>query len=131
MPSKPHGLTLGWLWLLSTAIPALSLPPNFYDESIADDWNQAVGLTFASDGRMLVWEKAGRVWIVENGVRSAAPLIDISEEVGDWRDYGLLGFALDPNFYSNGYIYLLYVVDYHHLAFFGTPNYDEIGRAHV
>ncbi len=60
----------------------------------------------------------------ENGVKSAAPLIDISQEVGDWRDYGLLGFALDPDFYSNGYIYLLYVVDYHHLQFFGTPNYD-------
>ncbi len=53
--------------------------------------------------------------MVENGVRWPTPLIDLSEEVGDWRDYGLLGFALDPNFYVNGYIYLLYVVDYHHL----------------
>lgn len=119
------------------AAPALALPPNFYDESVADDWEQAVGLTFASDGRMFVWEKAGRVWIVENGVKAAAPLIDISEEVGDWRDFGLVGFALDPDFYSNGHIYLFYVVDYHHLLYFGTPDYsatenwyfqDTIGR---
>jgi glucose/arabinose dehydrogenase len=69
---------------------------------------------------MFVWEKAGRVWIMENGVKNPTPLIDISEEVGDWRDFGLLGFALDPGFLSNGHIYLLYVVDRHHLLNFGT-----------
>ena len=37
---------------------------------------------------------------------------------------GLLGFALDPNFYENGHIYALYIVDRHHLLFFGTPEYD-------
>ncbi len=122
------GGLVGWrcaLALVCAAPTAFALPPNFYDAPVASDWNQAVGLAFASDGRMFVWEKAGRVWIVENGVKSATPLIDISPEVGDWRDYGLLGFALDPNFYTNGYIYLLYVVDYHHLRYFGTPNYDS------
>src|SRR5688572_24524434 len=42
-------------------------------------------------------------------------MLNISDEVGGWRDFGLLGFALDPNFASNGYIYVLYVVDRHHL----------------
>ena len=32
----------------------------------------------------------------------------------------LLGFALDPDFDTNGFIYLLYVVDRHHLLKFGT-----------
>ena len=73
---------------------------------------------------MYVWEKGGKVWIVENGVRLPNPLIDISEEVGNWRDFGLLGFALDPNFLSNGRIYLLYIVDRHHLLHFGTPTYN-------
>jgi hypothetical protein len=36
----------------------------------------------------------------------------------------VLGFALHPNFYSNGYVYLLYVVDYYYLISFGTPGYD-------
>ena len=48
---------------------------------------------------MFVWEKAGRVYIVENGVRHSIPLIDIREEVGNWRDFGLIGFALDPDFF--------------------------------
>ena len=44
--------------------------------------------------------------------------------MGGWRDFGLLGFALDPNFLTNGYIYLLYVVDRHHLLHAGTPQYN-------
>jgi cysteine-rich repeat protein len=101
------------------------LPGGFAEEAIGGGWDRAVGLTFASDGKLFVWEKAGRVWQVDsNGQRHGRPLIDISEEVGDWRDYGLLGVATSPNFATNGYIYLAYVVDYHHLKHFGTPNYD-------
>lgn len=98
---------------------------DFIDEAVGGDWDQAVGLTFAPDGRMFVWEKGGRVWNVEDGVKAAYPLIDISEEVGNWRDHGLLGFAVDPDFHDNGHIYLLYVVDYHHLRYSGTPSYDH------
>jgi glucose/arabinose dehydrogenase len=103
---------------------ALALPPDFIDRPLDADFDQAVGLRFAPDGRIFVWEKGGKVWTVEDGVKSAQALIDLSEEVGNWRDHGLLGFALDPNFYANGYIYLLYVVDYHHARYFGTPQYD-------
>jgi glucose/arabinose dehydrogenase len=101
-----------------------SLPPGFVDEPVVSGWNEAAGVTFDANGRAYVWEKGGRVWIVENGVRSAQPMIDLHEEVGDWRDLGLLGFALDPNFLTNGRVYLLYCVDYHHLKYFGTPQYD-------
>jgi glucose/arabinose dehydrogenase len=103
---------------------AVAVPPGFSDVTINADFDQAVGVTFSADGRGYVWEKAGRVWLLENGEKSATPLIDISQEVGNWRDLGLLGFALDPNFASNGYIYLLYTVDFHHLRFFGTPQYN-------
>lgn len=100
-------------------------PPGLIEVPVAGGWDQPVGLTFDAGGRMFVWERAGRVWIVENDVKLAAPLIDIAEEVGNWRDFGLLGFALDPEFTTNGYVYLLYVVDYHHLKHFGTPQYDS------
>lgn len=100
------------------------VPAGFSDQLVVGGWNQAVGVTFGSDGRGYVWEKGGRVWLVENGQPSAQPLVDISEEVGDWRDLGLLGFAIDPNFASNGYVYLLYAVDFHHARYFGTPQYD-------
>ncbi len=105
---------------------ASALPPNFVDEQMPLSWAQVTGITFAPDGRMFVWEKQGRVWNVENGVKAAAPLIDIGEEVANWGDYGLLGFAIDPDFYNNGYIYLLYAVDHYYLMNFGLPGYDPL-----
>ncbi|NEM99182.1 LamG-like jellyroll fold domain-containing protein [Pontibacter burrus] len=103
------------------------LPDGFIEEQIGGEWNMVVGLKFSKDGkRMYVWEKAGKVWIVENGERKPEPLIDISEEVGDWGDHGLLGFEIDPNFESNGYIYLLYVVDRHHLFHHGKSSYNPV-----
>ena len=103
---------------------SLALPPDFIDVPDIVGWDEAVGLTFDGNGRMYVWERGGRVWIVENGTVSEPALIDISDEVGGWRDYGLLGFALDPNFLENGQIFLLYVVDHHHLVHAGTPSYN-------
>ncbi|MFM2146380.1 MAG: hypothetical protein RL732_1216, partial [Bacteroidota bacterium] len=44
--------------------------------------------------------------------------------VGNWGDHGLSGFALHPNYETNGLIYLQYVVDRHHLLYFGTASYS-------
>ncbi len=107
-----------------TSALSIGLPEGFLDETQPGDLEQAVGLVFGEDGHLFVWEKAGRVWLLENGVKSATPFLDISEEVGDWFDYGLLGFTLDPAFAVNGYVYAFYVVDYHYLTKFGTPEYD-------
>src|SRR5688572_27731034 len=109
--------------LAGVALDAANLPPDFVEETVGGNWNEAVGLTFAPDGRMFVWERGGRIWTVENGVKSAAPFLDVAEEVGGWRDFGLLGFALHPGFQTNGHVYLMYVVDRHHLLHFGTSNY--------
>jgi len=115
----------------------LTLPSGFVEDSITGPWTQPVGITFAANGRMFVWEKAGKLWEVTGSGKASTPLLDISEEVGNWRDFGMLGLALHPNFLTNGYIYVLYVVDYHHLANFGTAAYspttntyfrDTIGR---
>ena len=98
-------------------------PGNFSSVTVSSNWNQAVGLIFSKSGnQMFVWEKAGKVWVVENNIKSL--LINISEEVGNWNDFGLLGFALHPDFEINGYIYLLYTVDRHHLLHYGTSAYS-------
>ncbi len=120
-------VALGAALLVSACAPErapAALPVGFIETVIDVDVNQPVGLTFSSAGRMFIWEKEGRVWIVENGVRLPTPLIDISEEVGNWRDFGLLGFAVDPGYETNGRFYLSYVVDYHHAKNFGTPAYN-------
>src|SRR6185369_11404121 len=120
------GLAVCLLSILSAR--AATVPPGFAETTIpgpsAGNWDEAVGLAFEDNGRMYVWERSGRVWFKDPTDGSFTKLLDISEEVGDWGDYGCLGFALDPNFRANGYIYLLYTVDRHHLLFFGTPNYN-------
>ncbi|MCY2960172.1 MAG: PQQ-dependent sugar dehydrogenase [Planctomycetota bacterium] len=110
--------------LALAASAAAQFPANFASLPVGANWQQPVGLAFTPSGSLLVWEKAGRVWSVVNGVKSAQPVLDISEEVGDWRDHGLLGFAVDPDFAQNGRVYAGYVVDYHHLRWFGTPQYS-------
>lgn len=110
---------------ITTSNAQVTQPPLFVNELVSNGWNQLSGFTFDAHKRMYVWEKEGRVWTVDsNGVKAAVPLLNISEEVGGWRDHGLLGFTLDPNYMTNGYIYLLYTVDRHHLMKFGTPQYN-------
>jgi len=117
------GLFLVAAWWESAT--ALTLPANFYQTSVGSGWTEPVGIRWDNTNRMYVWERKGKVWLVENGIKQNPPLIDISEEVGGWRDYGLLGFALDPDFENNLRVYLLYVVDRHYLTKFGTGAYSS------
>ncbi|MES2730818.1 MAG: PQQ-dependent sugar dehydrogenase, partial [Bacteroidota bacterium] len=110
---------------LNSAV-AQAPPADFSTAVVGSNWNQAIGLTFTTDGQtMFVWEKGGTIWTVVGNVKSASPLLDISQEVGNWRDHGLVSMALDPNFSaSGGYIYLLYDVDRHYLLNYGTSAYS-------
>ncbi|MEM0897436.1 MAG: carbohydrate-binding protein, partial [Verrucomicrobiota bacterium] len=114
----------GLLHVLCSVSSRAAVLPGFQDTVFASGFDQPVGIVFDDNGRGYVWEKGGKVWIVHNGTKHAEPLLDISEEVGNWRDFGMLGFALDPNFLSNGRIYCGYLVDLHHLKNFGSSNYD-------
>jgi glucose/arabinose dehydrogenase len=100
-------------------------PDGFEVDPWPGDWREIVGIAPVGDGRFIAWERGGLAWMVgPDGIASTEPLIDLTEEVGAWRDHGMLGLAIDPDFAENGYVYLLYVVDRHHLLFAGTDQYD-------
>ncbi|MEJ0102059.1 MAG: PQQ-dependent sugar dehydrogenase [Bacteroidota bacterium] len=113
----------------SSVATAQTLPPGFSISNIASGWTQPVGAA-PKGTRLFVWEKGGKVFVcnwntaTQKYDKQTTPVLDISAEVGDYRDFGLIGFALDPNFDSNGLIYLLYVVDRNYLINFGTAGYD-------
>ncbi len=119
------------LMIFSKTVFAQTLPPDFSATNIGSGWVLPAGAVFSSDGQKLfIWEKRGRVYVCNrdgsgNYIKQTTPVLNISEEVGDWRDHGLLGFALDPEYANNGLIYLLYVVDRHHLLYFGTGSYNS------
>jgi len=70
--------------------------PGFANEKVASGFSAPTGFVFAPDGRIFVWEKAGRVRIFKNGAVLSTPFVDISGHVNTSGDRGLLGLALDP-----------------------------------
>ena len=130
----PNQLCLGALSCVAIAVSLVSGAsavqfddPNFTDEEIrrpdGGQWSGVVGLVFSDDGhRAYAYERGGRVWIIEESDPVITPMIDIRGEVLEWRDYGLLGFVLDPNFVTNGYVYLFYGVDRHYLEHCTEPS---------
>ena len=87
---------------------AVSAPAGFQPQTVVAGLNLPTSFAFAPDGRIFIAEKSGVVRVFKNGALLPTPLIDISAKVNNYWDRGLIGMALDPNFASNGYIYLLY-----------------------
>jgi glucose/arabinose dehydrogenase len=59
--------------------------------------------------RLYVVERGGRVKIVEGGVVRPQAFLDISALVTtSWLEWGLLGMCFDPDYATNGFIYVNY-----------------------
>ncbi len=92
-----------------TAVPSLpAAPPDarFSVEVLAQGMPQPMELELAPDGRIFLIEIAGKLRIWKPG---AGALIDAGTvEVTTEQENGLLGFALDPHFADNQWIYLYF-----------------------
>ncbi len=101
------------------------LPEDFYQTPLDFELDRPIGLRFTPGGEGFIFGKSGLVWAIDStGQLQEDIVLDIREEVTDWGDHGLVSLAVDPNFEANGFIYLYYVVDRHHLLHFGTTSYD-------
>jgi glucose/arabinose dehydrogenase len=90
---------------------AQSLPPDFITQEISGGWTQPTCICFAGTDDLLVTEKAGLLWDVRRGFKHVKPVIDLQQEILNNGDRGLLSVQVDPNWATNGLIYLLYIVD--------------------
>jgi glucose/arabinose dehydrogenase len=91
---------------------ALELPGGFSTVEQVSGLDGPIGLAYAPDGRLFIAEKAGRVRVVAaDGRLQPDPVIDISDHVNSYWDRGLLGLAVDADFATNGFLYLLYVYE--------------------
>lgn len=98
---------------------ATTLPAGFSESKIADRLNPTT-MVFAPDGRLFLCEKPGRILVVQNGSALPAPLIDFSSSVDSWNERGLGGICLDPDFASNGYLYVYYTAK--------SPSHNRVSR---
>lgn len=106
-------LLLGWWAASPPASRAQSAiqftEPGFSMETVAQlDPGHTVGLAFAPDGRIFIWQRSGAVRVYKNGSLVPGSFINLGGRVNTNGDRGLLGLALDPNFSSNGFVYLFY-----------------------
>lgn len=74
-------------------------------------FNTPTAIAFLPDGRLLVAEKRGVVWVVDGGALRPKPFWSAEREVLANGDRGLVGLAVDPNYSLNHRVYLCYAVD--------------------
>src|SRR5262249_24823813 len=91
---------------------ASSLPAGFSDTTVLSGLTNPVVMQFAADGRIFVGQKNGVIKVFQSLTdTSPVTFADLSTNVDDYWDRGLLGLALDPNFPVNPYVYVLYTYD--------------------
>ncbi|MCB9384526.1 MAG: PQQ-dependent sugar dehydrogenase [Bryobacterales bacterium] len=82
-----------------------SLPFNL---TTTDDFELPWRIAFLPDGRMLVTEKIGPVWLVSAEGKKIAPLAN-TPAVYWQRQNGMLGVYLSPNYATDQNVYLTYI----------------------
>lgn len=77
---------------------------------VASGFNQPLFMTApAGDSRLFVVEKTGRIRIVNNGVVSSTPFLDLSSRVATGGERGLLGLTFAPDYATSGKFYVNYI----------------------
>jgi glucose/arabinose dehydrogenase len=88
------------------------LPNGFQDASVLSGMDYPTAVRFSSDGRVFVAQKDGVVKVFSSvNATTGTTFADLSREVHFDGDRGLLGLALDPQFPTRPYVYVLYAYD--------------------
>ena len=109
-------LVRGILAALALAAPAgagaATLPPGFQETVAISGLTNPTAVRFSPDGRVFVAEKSGVIKVFDN-LSDTTPTVfaNLSTNVHNFWDRGLLGLALDPTFPANPYVYVLYAYD--------------------
>ena len=85
----------------------------FQESTVFTGLTNPSAIEFAADGRVFVAEKGGRIKVFDSLTDSSPDLFgDLSANVHNYWDRGMLGFALDPAFTTGRpYVYVLYTFD--------------------
>jgi len=90
----------------TAASQAATLPPGFTETRVAGGLDDPTAMAFAPDGRIFVAQQGGQLRVIKNGTLLATPFLTVT--VSSAGERGLLGVELDPNFSSNGFVYIYY-----------------------
>ena len=94
----------------NTAFP--DLPVGFAKVQLAKGLKNPTAIAFGPNGDIYIAQQKGAILLDRGGVVQTTPVITIPADTG--TETGVLGLALDPNFATNGYMYVAYTtVDLH------------------
>jgi glucose/arabinose dehydrogenase len=89
-----------------------TVPAGFQDSTVLSGLDHPTAVRFSRDGRVFVAQKNGLVKVFSSSsATTATTFADLRSEVDDYWDRGLLGLALDPQFPTRPYVYVLYTYD--------------------
>src|SRR5262245_19269947 len=91
----------------SESSPAPGGEVSLITETVASGLSVPWEIVFAPDGRIILTEQPGRLWVIENGRLISPPALDFSGRVPG-GEAGMLGLDIDRNFSSNGFLYVFY-----------------------
>ena len=86
--------------------PTAGVPAGFTKTQLAHGLKNPTVIAFAPNGDMYIGEKPGAIVVYRNGAVLPTPVVTLNTDSGGEK--GLLGMALDPNFATNGYMYVSY-----------------------
>jgi glucose/arabinose dehydrogenase/PKD repeat protein len=88
------------------------MAPGFQESIDINNLTNPTSVHFAPDGKVFITEKSGLI-LVYSSLTATTPTIlaDLSSEVDNYWDRGLMSLALDPNFPTNPYVYAIYTYD--------------------
>ena len=86
--------------------------PGFSETAVFTGLTNPTVVRFLPDGRVLVAEKSGLLKLFPNiSTNTFTVVADLRTATHNFWDRGLLGLAIDPNFATNNYVYVLYAYD--------------------
>jgi PKD repeat protein/glucose/arabinose dehydrogenase len=97
----------------SGSAQAAILPTGFQESIVFNGLTNPTVVRFSADGRIFVAEKRGVIKVFDS-LTDTTPTVfaDLNVNVYNFWDRGLLGMALDPQFPTNPYVYVLYTYDH-------------------
>jgi glucose/arabinose dehydrogenase len=89
-----------------------TLPSGFQERVVLGGLSEPTNVEFSKDGRIFVAEKSGLIKVFDNlSDTTPTTFADLRTKVHNFWDRGLLGLALDPDFPTEPYVYVLYTYD--------------------
>jgi glucose/arabinose dehydrogenase len=90
-------------------LTAATVPPGFSESLVASGLSSPTAMEIAPDGRIFVCQQGGQLRVIKNGALLPTPFVSLN--VNAVGERGLLGVAFDPNFATNGFVYLYYTTN--------------------